>query len=409
MEPTAASTPSLAENPVLGTGFNNAVSVLEIGEESDMIPQTDLAEHGLAYWYRRLNDGIQSFSTISLKDKVTFFQLLSIMIEAGVPLVKALYVLADQMKNIRFKHIIATMAQKIESGKSFSEAMEDFRGVFSDTQIGMIHAGEASGQLNGILKQVGTQEEKNSAVTSKIKGALIYPAVVMIIMFGAIFVILAFVVPQLMQLFTQGGGELPTSTKILIALSDFVVNSYLTIFAGLFVGIGGIYVWKRTAGGAYHWDNLMLHLPIVGRMIRNMSLAKFTRTLGSLLNSGITIVKGLQIDADAIGNKVYRQRILLAAEDVSRGIPLAENLTDSRFLFPDMVVSMISIGEQTAELSTVCDKIANYYDEQVDQMASNMSKLMEPLIMVTMGVIVGGLIISVMQPIFSLLDVVGNL
>jgi type IV pilus assembly protein PilC len=181
----------------------------------------------------------------------------------------------------------------------------------------------------------------------------------------------------------------------LIALSDFVVNSYLTIFAGLFVGIGGIYVWKRTPGGAYHWDNLMLHLPIVGRMIRNVSLAKFTRTLGSLLNSGITIVKGLQIDADA--------------EDVSRGIPLAENLTDSRFLFPDMVVSMISIGEQTAELSTVCDKIANYYDEQVDQMASNMSKLMEPLIMVTMGVIVGGLIVSVMQPIFSLLDVVGNL
>ncbi|MDP2624701.1 MAG: type II secretion system F family protein, partial [Candidatus Peregrinibacteria bacterium] len=351
-----------AEKDESGTTANNAddvISILNIGEDkADEVAAQKAKDRGgerpgLMAFYQRLNDKVQSLTSIDVKDRVSFFQLLAIMIEAGVPLIRALYVLSEQVKNVRLRKIIAVMAGKVENGKTLSDAMEDFSGIFSDAQIGMIRAGEASGTLNGILKQVATQAEKSAAVASKVKGAMIYPAVVMTIMFGAVMVILGMVVPKLMDLFNQTNAELPLSTQILIGASDFVVDYYQFIAGAIVVFLGLIYLWKRTESGKYHWHNLMLHLPVFGKLIRNVSIARFTRTLSSLLSSGIPIVKSLQIDADAVGNEVYRRRIYLAAEDVSRGIPLAENLTDSQKLFPEMVVSMIAVGEQTAELHTV--------------------------------------------------------
>lgn len=385
------------------------LSILEIGDETVSAPEEASKSRGLRGLYERLNSRVQSFSSIPLKDKVGFFQLLAIMLGAGVPLIKSLYVLAAQVNHARLRHVIATMAQKVEGGKTFSSAMDDFHGVFDDTQIGMVRAGEISGRLNEILKEIAAQAEKSAAVLAKVKGAMIYPAVIMVMLIGAVAVILAFVVPQLTDLFSQAGSSLPMSTQILIGLSDFVLHGYQLILGALVVIFGGLYVWKRTPGGHYYWDLGLLYVPVMGRLVRNMCLARFTRTLGSLMNSGITIVKSLEIDGDAVGNEIYRRRILLAAEDVSRGIPLAENLTDSRFLFPEMVVSMISVGEQTAEVAPICSKIAEYYEAEVDQMAANLSKLMEPFIMLTMGAVVGGLMMAIMQPIFGLLDVVGNL
>ncbi len=389
------------------------VNILEIGAASEAeqaASESEKPKKGLVDWYHDINDRVQaSMTTIKSKDKVSFFQLLAIMIGAGVPLIRALFVLSEQLKNPRLKVAVRSIAEKVESGKKFSDAMEDFHGIFTDAQIGMIRAGEASGRLNEILKQIAKQVEKSASITAKIKGAMIYPIVVFSIMVGAVFVILAFVVPQIMELFTQSNAELPLSTRLLMGASDAVLDYYPMIFGGLAVFAGLIYLWKKTPSGKYHWHNLLLHLPVFGLLLRYVAISRFTRGLSSLIQSGIPIVKGLQIDAEAVGNEVYRKRLLLAAEDISRGIPLAENLTDSKFLFPEMLVSMLAIGEQTAELAPVADKVADYYEEEVDQMAANMSKLLEPLIMVTMGVVVGGLIVAVMQPIFGLLDVVGTL
>jgi type IV pilus assembly protein PilC len=385
--------------------LSDAVSILDIGEEIEAGTGPQKARQSIKEY---LDEKLEKFTAIKTRDKVSFFRLLAIMIAAGVPLVKSLYVLSNQTKNIRMKKIVATMAQKVEAGKTFSEAMEDFSDVFSDAQTGMVRAGEAGGMLNDILKQIAEQSEKSEALVGKVKGAMIYPIVVFTMMGGAIIVILTMVLPKIMDLFTQTDSELPLSTRSMLAVSDFLRFNAISLFIAAIIFVVAFNVWKKTKAGKYMWHNAVLHVPIFGLMLRYVALSRFTRTLSSLMSSGIPIVKSLQIDADAVGNEVYRKRIYLAAEDVSRGIPLAENLTDSKFLFPEMVVSMMDIGEQTAELSKVAGKIADYYDEQVDQMASNMSKLMEPIIMAVMGIVVGGLMVSVMQPIFGLLDVVGN-
>lgn len=407
------STQKSAQNPQIKTELDD-INILEIGAAAEAEQAaTDKAvkdRPSLLKTYQAWNDKLQSaMTTIKTKDKVSFFQLLAIMLGAGVPLIRSLYVLSEQLKNSRLKIAVRRMAEKVESGKSFSEAMEDFNGIFTDAQVGMVHAGEESGRLNQVLKQIAIQVEKSAAIASKIKGAMIYPIAIFSIMFVAVFVILTFVVPQLMDLFTQSNAELPMSTKILLTASDAATLYYKQVFGGIVVVAGLIYLWKKTPGGKYTWHNLILHVPVFGALLRYVSISRFSRGLSSLIQSGIPIVRALQINAEAVGNEVYKKRILLAAEDVSRGIPLAENLTDSSFLFPEMLVSMVAIGEQTAELAPVADKIADYYEAEVDQMAANMSKLLEPFIMVTMGVIVGGLILAVMQPIFSLLDVVGTL
>ncbi|MFA5842090.1 MAG: type II secretion system F family protein [Candidatus Gracilibacteria bacterium] len=389
------------------------ISILTIDEEkieaSENAKQKKPSQWKVLELYHRINEKVEGLSAINVKDKVTFFQLLAIMLGAGVPLVRSLYVLSEQMKNIRFRRILSILASKVEGGKTLSSALEDFHGIFTDAQVGMVRAGEATGRLNDILKQISIQVEKSASLTSKIKGAMIYPVVILCIMTGSVFIILGKVVPKLMELFTQANAVLPTSTRILITMSTFVENHYYGLITSAFVAVGLFYIWKRTDSGKYWWHAFLLRLPVLGRLNREVALARFTRTLASLLSSGIPIVKSLEIDADAIGNEVYRRRLYLAAEDVSRGIPLAENLTDSTFLFPEMVVSMIAVGEQTAELHTVTNKIADYYDSEVDQMAANMSKLLEPVLMVVMGVVVGGLILAVMQPIFNLMDVVGNI
>src|SRR3989338_4159505 len=338
---STSATLSPAESPA--QAVNNAVSILNIGEEMNDIVDDRVKKH--QGFVAMVNEKLQSFTPIKTRDKVSFFRLLSIMLGAGVPLIKALYVLSNQTKNVRLKTVIATIAQKVETGKTLSDSMQDFDTVFTDAQIGMVRAGEAAGMLNGILKQVAEEAEKSEAVAGKGKGAMIYPIVVFIMMGGAVIVILTVVLPKIMELFTQTNATLPLSTRTMLAVSDFLRHNALLLLGGVVVAAGVFVLWKKTPGGRYLWHKFILNIPIFGLMLRYVALSRFTRTLASLMTSGIPIVKSLQIDADAIGNEVYRKRIYLAAEDVSRGIPLAENLTDNPFLFPEMVVSMVDIGE----------------------------------------------------------------
>ncbi|MFA6528684.1 MAG: type II secretion system F family protein [Candidatus Gracilibacteria bacterium] len=355
--------------------------------------------------YNKINLYFQAMASVKTRDKVMFFELLSVMLNAGVPLIRSLYVLSDQTKNVKLKLITREMAKKVESGKKFSDAMASYSKVFTDAEIGMVRSGEATGKLNEVLKQIAMQAEKNASIMGKVKGAMIYPASIVCIMLGAVVVILVKVVPKITEIFDQSGVELPTSTKVLIWMSDIAKDHYIEALSVIIIFVVAFWLFKQTSTGKYMIDNALLRIPVFGEIFKKVALSRFSRNLSSLMKSGVAIVRALEINANAVGNEVYKKRILMAAEDVAQGIPLGENLNDSKFLFPDMVVSMITVGEQTAKVDEVADKIAEFYEEQVDETIKGLSKMLEPVILVVMGVTVGGLVAAVMQPIMDLTDV----
>lgn len=354
--------------------------------------------------FAKLNNLTILLSKVKLKDKVTFFQLLAVMINAGVPIIRSLYVLADQLPNPKLQIVVKELAKKMEEGSSFSIAMEDYKNVFNESEIGMIASGEASGNLNDILKDIAHQAEKSAGILAKVKGAMIYPAAIMVIMLVAIFLMMTMVVPQLTEIFTETGQELPTSTKALIAISAFSSAHWKLIIAAVFAVVAGLLIFKRTKTGKYVIDFSLLYVPIFGSLVRKLMISRFARMLASLLKSGIPIVKTLEITANAVGNEVYKVRIKYAAQDVTQGIPLGENLSDSGSLFPAMVASMILVGEKTANIVEVSGKIADFYEDEVDNAVASLSKLMEPVILVVMGGVVGFIVAAIMQPIIGLSD-----
>lgn len=358
---------------------------------------------------QKLNRFAVSLTRIKLRDKVTFFQLLGVMIHSGMPIIRSLYVLAEQTTNPRMKEVVRTLALKMEEGKSFSNSMRLFPTIFTEAEIGMVASGEASGQLYSILKDVSIQEEKASAVLSKVKGAMIYPAVVLAIMVISAFLMLTLVVPKLVALFEEGQKELPTATKLLLAMSDFAVHKWKLLLLGLLIVIGLIYLISHNKKGRYILDTLVLHIPFFGKILKEVMVARFARTLSSLIHAGIPIVRALDITSNAVSNSVYRRRISFAAQDVAQGIPLGENLMNSEALFPPMVASMVSIGEKTANMAEVSGKIADYYEEQIDIRVNTLSRLIEPIVLLFMGAMVAFLVAAIMGPIISLTDLVTTL
>lgn len=348
---------------------------------------------------------VVKFTKVTLREKVMFFQLLSVMINAGVPIIRSLYVLSNQVSNLKLKKIIHQLALEMEEGKSLSAAMEKFESTFSEAERGMIASGEASGSLNQILKDIAKQAEKSALIISKVKGAMIYPASIMTVMFICLFLMLTLVVPKLTELFTEGGQELPTSTQILLKLSEFAQNYWIGILVFIALGLIGVSLAQRSKRGRYLTHFTLLYTPVFGKLIRELMISRFARMLASLMNAGVPIVKALEINANAVGNEVYKRRIQYAAQDVSQGIPLGENLNDSGFLFPPTVASMVLVGEQTANLNEVSTKVADYYESEVDNAVASLSKLMEPVILVVMGSMVGFIVAAIMQPIMSLSDI----
>lgn len=359
-------------------------------------------------FFRKANQFLIDHSKIKLRDKATFFRLLAVMMNAGLPLVKSLNTLGVQSEKVpRLAKILFEMAHSIEAGKSLSEAMNGYPDVFEDSQIGVVKAGEASGQLNKTLRAVAEEMEKSASITGKIKGALIYPIVILSLLGGVIFIMMVMVVPQMTQLFLQTGAELPLPTRILIAVSDFCVTYWPIVIIGIFGLVFGIGTWKKSRGGRYAWDYMMLKLPIFGTIIQKGTLSKFARSFSNLMGSGVPIIKSIEIVSYAVGNEVYKRRLLLTAEDMKRGIPMAENMAESK-LFPKILVNMIEVGEQTAQLENVVLKVAEFYDEEVDNVVKSLTKIMEPLILVVIGVTVGGLVAAIMLPIIQLTNLAGQ-
>lgn len=383
----------------------NGPSLSEIKEQAKKIKKTG---NFLIDSYNSLNEKIQSLSTVPLRSKVSFFQMLAVMINAGMPVTKALNIIQEQEENQRLRDIVNDLLQRIEGGESLSDAMVEHLGIFTEAEIGMIKSGEASGQLNNILKELAGQLEKDAAIRAKVKGALIYPVVIFVIMFIAVFVVMVLVVPPISELFLSSGKELPGPTKFLIDLSNFTVKYWSQVLIGSIALIILLGIYRRTEQGKYVWDKTMLMVPIFGKLRKQVIISLFARNLGNLLASGITIIQALKIVSEVVGNEVYKKRIKLMSEDVKRGLKLADNLGESSDLFPPVVSNMIAVGEQTAQLDVLTTKIADYYEDQVDNYVRSLMKLLEPIIMVVIGVVVGGMVAAIMLPIMDLASLAGG-
>ncbi|MDD5197389.1 MAG: type II secretion system F family protein [Candidatus Gracilibacteria bacterium] len=343
---------------------------------------------------------------IKLEQKVIFFRLLATMVNAGLSIMKAITILEKQEKNILLQKAYANIIIGIKSGKNLSQTLREYGENFSDSECSIIEAGEKTGKLNTSLIQLADQVEKVSGMSKKLKGALMYPAAIVVVMIGSIMVLMTMVVPKIVEIFGDK-DKLPPLTKFLIATSDFFVNYWWAIII-FFVGfIITVSFWKQTESGRYRFDRIMLHLPIIGKVTQKVILSKFSRVLSNLLSSGISIVESLRIVSEVVGNEVYRQRILLLREDIKKGIKIGESLEDDS-LFPDMLVQMIKVGEETAKLDTIILKIADFFDEEVDTTINSINKLLEPIIIVTMAVVVGVIAVGIMQPIMNLADVVSE-
>lgn len=343
---------------------------------------------------------------IKLQHKVIFFRLLATMVGAGLSIMKAIGILEKQEKNVLLQRAYGNIIAGIKSGKSLSQTLREYGENFSDAECSIIESGEKTGKLNLALVQLAEQVEKVSSISKKLKGALMYPAAIVVVMIGSIMVLMTMVVPKIVEIFGDP-EKLPPLTKALIATSGFFVNYWWAIiifFIGFFIAIS---FWRQTESGKYRFDRIMLHLPIMGKVMQKVILSKFSRVLSNLLSSGISIVESLRIVSDVVGNEVYRQRILLLREDIKRGIKIGESLEDDR-LFPEMLVQMIKVGEETAKLDTIILKIADFYDEEVDTTINSINKLLEPVIIVSMAVVVGFIAVGIMQPIMNLADVVSE-
>lgn len=358
--------------------------------------------------FTKLNDYLIEHSAIKVKDIAVTFRLLATMINAGIPLIKSLNTLAIQSeKSPKLQKVLFDLAVQVEGGSSLSKSMEKYPDVFPEAQIGAVQAGEASGQLNKTFRNLAEEAEKSASISGKVKGALVYPVMILTIMFAVVFLMMVLVVPQISTLFKDSGKELPAATAFLIKLSDFTVAYWWLILLTIFGIVSGIMAWKKTKSGRYYWDMMLLSIPVFGDLVKKSVLSKFAYSFGNLLSSGVPIIKAMEIVAVAVGNEVYRKRFLLTAEDMKSGIPMAENLSNSK-LFPTMLVNMIEVGEQTAQLENVTQKVAEFYNEEVNNSVNALTKVMEPLVIVIVGITVGGLVAAIMLPIIQLTDIANS-
>jgi len=341
------------------------------------------------------------------KDLTVFTRQIATMINAGLPLVQSLEGLASQQPNKQFQRILTKIREDVEGGSTFAASLKQHPTVFTPLYMSMVEAGEAGGFLDTVLNRLAGYIEKSMTLRRKVKGAMIYPATIITVAVAVVIFLLIFVIPTFKTLFEGFGAALPLPTRIVLELSRLVRTHVVTVL-GAFVGtVFGLRFYYRTEKGKKVIDSLLLRLPVIGQLIRKVSVAKFTRTLGTLLSSGVPILDALNITAKVAGNRVVEEAILKTRSSIAEGKTIADPLGASG-IFPPMVVQMISVGEQTGALDSMLAKIADFYDAEVDQAVANLTTLLEPLMIVFLGVVVGGVIIAMYLPIFKLVTVVGR-
>jgi type IV pilus assembly protein PilC len=344
---------------------------------------------------------------VSVKDLCVFTRQFATMVNAGLPLVQCLEVLGRQQPKAHFKLAIQQVMMEVEGGATLSESMAKHPHIFGELYVNLIAAGEAGGILDVILQRLAVFLEKNDALQRKVKGALTYPAIVLFVATGACIFMLIGVIPVFAKMFSDFGGELPAPTRIVMGMSDFLRNNWYFLLAGLAAFIFAFKRFRATEKGELLTDRALLRFPIIGNVVRKGAVSRFTRTLGTLIGSGVPILQGLEITAKTAGNKVLQNAIDATARSISQGDTIAEPLKASG-VFPPMVVQMIGIGEQTGALDEMLSKVADFYDDEVDAAVEALTAAIEPVMIVVMGTMVGGMLIAMYLPMFKMASVVGG-
>ncbi len=347
-----------------------------------------------------------SFGTgITTRDIVIFTRQFATMINSGLPLVQSLDILAEQTENVALRKTIQDVLYDVESGNTLADAMGKHPKIFTELFVNMVAAGEAGGILDTILLRLATFLEKNDALVRKIKGAMVYPAVIFSVAGAAVCILLIFVIPTFQVMFDSAGVPLPLPTRIVIGMSVFLQAYWWAVLAGAIGAFFGIRYTYSTSAGRLFLDRLMLALPIIGDLQRKAAVARFTRTLGTLVSSGVSILEGLEITAKTAGNRVIHDAVMGSRASIAGGETISGPLKESG-VFPPMVVQMINVGEQTGGLDEMLSKIADFYDEEVDAAVDTLLSAMEPIMIVVLGVVVGGMIVAMYLPIFDMINAV---
>ena len=361
------------------------------------ITATKMTEKGKEFNMPTFGGGVKA------KELAIFTRQFSVMIDAGLPLVQCLEILAGQQENKFFQKVLTGTRSQVEGGATLSAAMRSSPKVFDSLYVNMVEAGETGGILDTILQRLSTYIEKNVKLQRAVKSALVYPVGVLTVAGGVIILLLWKVVPIFATLFAGLGVDLPLPTKIVIALSNFIGSIFGLLILVAFGGaLFGLKVWYGTPQGRFVLDTIVLKLPVLGILMRKIAVARFTRTLGTLISSGVPILEGLDITAKTAGNAVVERALQKVRKSLEEGKSLTEPLKESE-VFPGMVTQMISVGEQTGAMDAMLQKIADFYEEEVDAAVKDLLTALEPIMIVFLGVVVGGVVISMYLPLFSLI------
>lgn len=355
---------------------------------------------------KKASNAAMIFFRISLVDKMLFTRHLAVMVKAGFSINKALQVLVSQTENKRFAKIIAKVEEDLRGGIAFGDAVSKYPDVFSDLYINMVRAGEAGGNLEENLKLMAVQMKKDHDLSSKIKSAMMYPLVILslMILIGAAMMI--FVMPKLISVFEELNAELPLTTKIIVAISQFLVDHWLIAILAVLLLIIFLRFILATKQAKTFFDKLVLKMPIFGEISKKINSARMARSLSSLIQSGVSIIKALEITSGTVGNTLFKKSLIESAKEVQKGNALSQILSNYPNLYPPIVTNMIQVGEETGTLGEITKKLAAFYEEEVANITKGLSTIIEPILMIIIGAAVGFFAISMIQPMYSVMDTI---
>jgi type IV pilus assembly protein PilC len=361
-------------------------------------------KEGMGIDLERLNE--INIGGVPMKDKVVFMRQMATMVGAGLPLTRSLEIMVQQASNPLFKRVLKNVLDSIQSGKTLADSFRAEEDVFDDITINLIEAGEESGNLEIILEKLAIELEEKNDLSSKIKSALIYPAIILVVIIGVVLLMMFVLVPAMSDIYSDFDAELPFATTLLMNMSSFFINYWWAVLTVLLVLGIGIKYYLDTPKGKRNFDKIVLKIPVLGKIITKMQISQFTRILSLLLGSGLPIIKAIELTAQSLSNEMFRDTLMEAKDEVEKGGPLAIPIARSEY-YPLLVSSMIAVGEETGEMDIVLQKVSEYYKDEVDAATSNLSTILEPFFLILMGGAIGFIAMAVYMPMFELSSAIG--
>ncbi len=378
----------------------------QINEKKDQESQIPIKKTDGQSSMDKINTWLLRFTKVPLKERLFFVQNLGLMLKSGISLSIALTTLAKQTSNKRFENVLSEVGNSVDSGNSFAESMKKHSSVFGEMFINMVEAGEISGKLEEVLAQLYIQMKKENALMSKVKGALTYPAVIIFAMFGIGTFMIVFIIPKITAMFDEMQVELPLPTKILIKTSQLIINNGIVTVIIFVASVFAFIKILQNPKGKYIFQSILLKTPVISPIIKKINLARFARNISSLLKTDIMIIKAFQITASVLGNLHYRNALLVMANKIKKGGKLSEVINEYPQLFTPVVTQMIAVGEETGELDNILIELASFYEEEVDLIMENLPAIIEPILILMLGLGVGGVAVAIIMPMYSITDAI---